>query len=119
MYTSYITVRLAILFSYFYFALFSKIIHNCLCRGGSAAIGKRVSFVKYISHSSFQRANGLSSLFHLLYFSVLVYTSSLNVCSPVFILTLRSTSIVLAGSTQFNWCSTKSQVTFISFAILK
>ena len=67
----------------------------------------------------FRERNGLSSLFHLLYFNVLVYTSSLKVCSPDFILTFRSTSIVLAGSMQFSWCSTKSHDTFISFAILE
>ena len=54
----------------------------------------------------FKEWNGLSSLFHLLYFNVLVYTSSLKVCSPDFILTFRSTSIVLAGNMQFSWCST-------------
>ena len=67
----------------------------------------------------FKEENGLNSLFHLWYFNVLVYTSSLKVCSPNFILTFRRTSIVLAGSTQFSWCFTKSQDTFISLAILK
>ena len=59
-------------------------------------------FWKMLATLLFNDQKGLNSLFHLLYFSVHVYTSSLNVCSPVLILTFNTTSIIWSGSSQVN-----------------
>ena len=66
----------------------------------------------------FKDRKGLSSLFHLLYFKVCVYTSSLNVCSPVLVRTFSIMSTVCSGNSQVKWFARKSQFTFISLAIL-
>ena len=66
----------------------------------------------------FNDQKGLNSLFHLIYLSVCMYTSSLNVCSPVLVLTFNTTSIVCSGSSHVNKFIRKSELTFISLAIL-
>ena len=75
-------------------------------------------FQKILATLLFNDQKGLNSLFHLLYFSVCMYTSSVNVCSPVLVLTIDTTSTVCSGSSHVNRFVRKLQLTFISLAIL-
>ena len=60
-------------------------------------------FQKMFATLLFKDQKGLNSLFPLLYFKVCIYTSSLNVCSPVLVCTFSITSIVCSGNSQVKW----------------
>ena len=75
-------------------------------------------FQKMLATLLFNDEKGLSSLFHLLYFKVCIYTSSLNMCSPILIHTFSIMSIVCSGNSQVKQFIRKSQLTLISLAIL-
>ena len=75
-------------------------------------------FQKMFATLLFKDQKGLSSLFHLLYFKVHIYTSSVNICSPILVCTFSIKSIMCSGNSQVKWFTKKSQLTFISLAIL-
>ena len=60
---------------------------------------KEFLFQNILATLFFNEGKGHNSSFHLLSFNVLVYTSSLKVCSPDLVLTFKSTSIMCSGRT--------------------
>ena len=121
MYAISITGFIAVIIYHFCFTFFSiivYIIYNCLCRGASATIQKEFLFQNILTTLFFNEQKGHNSLFHLLYFNVLVYTSSLNVCLSYLVLTFNSTSIICSSRTHVKLFFRKLQWTFISLAML-
>ena len=75
---------ISVTISWHWFILFTFILHiiyYSLCRGSSTIVWQWILLLKNIHYPPFKDQKGLSSLFHLLYFKVCIYTSSLNVCS--------------------------------------
>ena len=103
---------------YWFFIFTLYIIYYSLCRGSFTVIWEWILLPKILATLLFNDWKGLNSLFHLLYFSMHVYTSSLNVCSPVFVCTFNVTSMIWSGSSHVNRFVRKSQLMFISLAIL-